>query len=196
MAADRPSAAVPLTQKKGFDSACPGSRCGEPRSQRSPRSSRWAAIAPVAAQAKLSKVTGGQTTITPSSASQQFLTANGISVTPVAPASAGSGGGLVLPISGGRVNGTTLRGFILHRGGLKFSKGLRFRDGEPLRHHEQPPRGVPVRHRPARRVRARARPSRSALRRPPPRAQARHADEREQEPPAAAATPSSPRRSS
>jgi hypothetical protein len=81
------------------------------------------AIAPVAAQAKRSKVTGGQTTIAPSSASQQFLTANGITVTPISPASAGSGGSLVLPISGGRVDAATLRGFLFHRGGLKFSRG-------------------------------------------------------------------------
>lgn len=81
------------------------------------------AIAPATAQAKRSKVTGGQTTIAPSSAFQQFLASNSIAVAPVSPASAGSGGSLVLPIAGGRVNSTTLRGFIVHRGGLKFTKG-------------------------------------------------------------------------
>jgi hypothetical protein len=81
------------------------------------------AFAPAPAQAKRAKVTGGQTTIAPSSASQQFLSANGITASPVSPATAGSGGTLVLPIARGRVNASTLRGFIVHRGGLKFTKG-------------------------------------------------------------------------
>ena len=68
------------------------------------------------------KVTGGTTTITPSAATNQFLASNGITVTPIAPATLANGV-VTLPIAGGRVNPTNLHGFIRHRGGLKFSKG-------------------------------------------------------------------------
>ena len=36
-----------------------------------------------------------------------------------------SNGVLTLPVAGGRVNPTNLRGFVTHRGGLKFTKGNR-----------------------------------------------------------------------
>ena len=80
------------------------------------------AVGATGAQAAKVKITGGTTTITPSAATSQFLTNNGIAVTPIAPATA-SNGAVTLPIAGGRINPTTLRGFITHRGGLKFTKG-------------------------------------------------------------------------
>jgi hypothetical protein len=80
------------------------------------------AVGAAGAQAAKVKITGGTTTITPSAATTQFLTTNGISVTPIAPATA-SNGVLTLPIKGGRIDPVTLRGFVTHRGGVKFSKG-------------------------------------------------------------------------
>jgi len=82
------------------------------------------AVGATGAQAAKVKVTGGTTTITPSAATTQFLTNNGIGVAPIAPATA-SNGAITLPIAGGRINPTTLRGFITHRGGLKFTKGTK-----------------------------------------------------------------------
>jgi hypothetical protein len=80
------------------------------------------AVGAAGAQAAKVKVTGGTTTITPSAATTQFLTTNGIAVTALAPATLSSGV-VTLPIAGGRINPATLRGFIVHRGGLKFAKG-------------------------------------------------------------------------
>jgi hypothetical protein len=80
------------------------------------------AVGATGAQAAKVKVTGGTTTLTPSAATTQFLTSNGITVAPIAPATA-SNGAVTLPIAGGRIDPTTLRGFITHRGGLKFTKG-------------------------------------------------------------------------
>ena len=80
------------------------------------------AVGAAGAQAAKVKITGGTTTITPSAATTQFLTTNGISVTPIAPATV-SNGVLTLPIKGGRIDPVTLRGFVTHRGGVKFSKG-------------------------------------------------------------------------
>ena len=80
------------------------------------------AVGAAGAQAAKVKVTGGTTTITPSAATTQFLTTNGIAVTALAPATL-SNGVVTLPIAGGRIDPTTLRGFIVHRGALKFTKG-------------------------------------------------------------------------
>jgi hypothetical protein len=82
------------------------------------------AVGATAAQAAKVRVTGGTTTITPSAATTQFLTNNGISVAALSPATI-SNGVVTLPISGGRINPTPLRGFIVHRGGLRFTKGSR-----------------------------------------------------------------------
>src|SRR5258708_5747621 len=82
------------------------------------------AVGATGAQAAKVKVTGGTTTLTPSAATTQFLTNNGIGVAPIAPATA-SNGAVTLPIAGGRIDPTTLRGFITHRGGLKFTKGTK-----------------------------------------------------------------------
>ena len=82
------------------------------------------AVGAAGAQAAKVKVTGGTTTITPSAATTQFLTTNGIAVTPLAPATL-SNGVVTLPIAGGRIDPATLRGFVTHRGGLKFAKAKR-----------------------------------------------------------------------
>ena len=78
-----------------------------------------AALAPGAAvaQAASVEVTGGQTTV-----ATQALTAAGITVAPLDRATA-SPAGLSFPISGGRVDATTLRGVVRHRGGLSLTKG-------------------------------------------------------------------------
>jgi hypothetical protein len=82
------------------------------------------AVGAAGAQAAKVKVTGGTTTITPSAATAQFLTNHGIGVAAIAPATL-SNGVATLPIAGGRIDPATLRGFIVHRGGLKFTKGTR-----------------------------------------------------------------------
>ena len=80
------------------------------------------AVGAAGAQAAKVKITGGTTTITPSAATTQFLTTNGIGVAPLAPATL-SNGVVTLPIAGGRIDPATLDGFVVHRGGLKFTKG-------------------------------------------------------------------------
>jgi hypothetical protein len=70
------------------------------------------------------KVTGGTTTVTPSAATNQFLANNGISVTALSPATLANGA-VAFPIAGGRINPTNLHGFIVHRGGLRFTKGTK-----------------------------------------------------------------------
>ena len=76
------------------------------------------------ASAKVLKLTGQTTTITPSAAAKTFLANNGVSVTPVLGATA-SGGSVTFKITGGRVNSKTLFGVIRHSGGLKFTKNKR-----------------------------------------------------------------------
>jgi hypothetical protein len=68
------------------------------------------------------KLTGVSTTITPSSEATKALTANGVTVTPITPATA-SNGSVTLPIARGMVNPSNLRGYVVHKGGLKLSKG-------------------------------------------------------------------------
>ncbi len=83
-----------------------------------------AALAPGAAVAQAApvRVTGEQTTVTLSGAAKQALTAAGITYAPLAPATA-SPADLTFPISGGRVDATTLRGVVRHRGGFSLTKG-------------------------------------------------------------------------
>jgi hypothetical protein len=76
------------------------------------------------AQAARVKVTGGTTTVTPAAPVVQALTGLGVTVAPIAPATAANGT-LTFPIVGGRVNTDKLRGVVRHSGGLKFSKGER-----------------------------------------------------------------------
>ncbi len=83
------------------------------------------AFGAAAAQAKVVKITGTQTTITPSAATKQFLQNQGITVSPVNGATIAGDGSVTLAITGGRVRPQTLNGFIRHKGGLKFTKGNR-----------------------------------------------------------------------
>ena len=75
-----------------------------------------------ATKAKPVKVTGENTTLTLSAAAAKALADNGITVAPIDPATA-TDGTLSFPITGGRVNPDTLRGFVAHRGGIKLTKG-------------------------------------------------------------------------
>jgi ribosomal protein L21 len=74
------------------------------------------------AVAAASKVTGGTTTLTASSTAAQLLSANHITVTPLAPATA-SGTTFTFPIKGGKVNTTTMHGVIRNAGGVLLSNG-------------------------------------------------------------------------
>ena len=74
------------------------------------------------ALAAFSKVTGGTSTITPSSTAAAALAANHITVTPIAPATA-SGGTFTFPIAGGKLDVKTLHGVIRHKGGVTLSNG-------------------------------------------------------------------------
>lgn len=85
------------------------------------------------------KVTGGTTTVKPSDATTKFLSDNGVTVTPIAPATAADGN-LVFPIRRGRVNTDTFQGRLFHKGGVKFSKGersLRVRRLEIVSHRKR-----------------------------------------------------------
>jgi len=82
------------------------------------------AFGAAAAQAKVVKITGKQTTITPSAATKQFLQNQGITVSAINGATLADGT-VTLAITGGRVHSKTLNGFIRHKGGLKFTKGNR-----------------------------------------------------------------------
>lgn len=68
------------------------------------------------------KVTGQQTTITPSAQATQFLTNHQVTVSAVGPATLANGT-LTLPISGGFVKTPSLNGRLVHRGGVKFTRG-------------------------------------------------------------------------
>jgi len=72
------------------------------------------------AQARGIRVTGQQTSVTPSAAAVQFLTANHIAIAPVAPASLANGS-IILPITGGRVN-RRMRGVLRHSGGFTLTR--------------------------------------------------------------------------
>ncbi len=67
------------------------------------------------------KVTGGKTVLRLDAGTAGVLTANGVSVAPIAGAYA-SGKGIAFPITGGKVT-TKAVGTITHRGGLKFTAG-------------------------------------------------------------------------
>ena len=75
------------------------------------------------ATAKVTKVTGGNTTITLSSAATAVMSASHLTATPIAPATA-SGSTFTFPILRGRLN-SKLHGFVTHRGGFAFSNGTR-----------------------------------------------------------------------
>lgn len=67
-------------------------------------------------------VSGGSTQLRLDPATARVLTANGVSVTPVRPARAGSGG-IAFPVTGGDIHPTYGSGTIEHSGGLTFRAG-------------------------------------------------------------------------
>ena len=69
------------------------------------------------------KVTGGETTLTLNDASKTAFAGQGIVIAPLAPATSSSVGSFTFPIAGGRVDKTTLFGFVKHRGGVSLTKG-------------------------------------------------------------------------
>jgi hypothetical protein len=74
------------------------------------------------ALAAVLKVTGGTATVTPSAAAASLLSSNGITVTPIAPATS-SAGVFTFPLAGGRLHGKNLHGVIREQGGLEISNG-------------------------------------------------------------------------
>jgi hypothetical protein len=76
------------------------------------------------ALAAMTKVTGGTTTVTASSAAATVLANNHITVTPVAPATA-SGTTFTFPITGGRINVKNFHGIIRHSGGMTLTNGTK-----------------------------------------------------------------------
>jgi hypothetical protein len=76
----------------------------------------------ITASALAAKVTGGSTTITPSSTATTLLANNHITVTPIAPATA-SNGAFTFSITRGRLNTKNLHGVIAHSGGIELSNG-------------------------------------------------------------------------
>ncbi len=71
------------------------------------------------------KLDGNQTTLALSAPVSKALADNGVTIAPLGKATAGEAGSLVLPITGGRINPTNLRGFVRHAGGVKLTKGDR-----------------------------------------------------------------------
>ena len=76
------------------------------------------------ALATMTKVTGGTTTVTASTAAATLLANNHITVTPILPATA-SGTTFTFPIAGGRINVKNFHGIIRHNGGLTLSNGTK-----------------------------------------------------------------------
>jgi hypothetical protein len=78
----------------------------------------------IAGTAFAAKITGGTTTITPSSAATTLLSNNHITVTPVAPATT-SNGAFSFPIARGHINTTALYGTVKNTGGIQLSNGTK-----------------------------------------------------------------------
>lgn len=70
------------------------------------------------------KVTGQQTTITPSAGAVKFLTSHHVTVSALGAATL-TNGSLTLPIVGGVVKTPSMDGTIVHSGGVKFTVGKR-----------------------------------------------------------------------
>ena len=75
------------------------------------------------ASASISTITvsGKNTVLALAPATAQALKAAAVQVTPVAPATAGSSGGISFPITGGTLTTSGLKGKVTHSGGLKFT---------------------------------------------------------------------------
>jgi hypothetical protein len=81
------------------------------------------AVAAPASQAKVVKLSGSST-VTPTAAVNSFLTAQGVTVTPTGPATAGGPPpSWTFPIALGIGDTKTFNGVLAHSGGLKFTKG-------------------------------------------------------------------------
>jgi|tagenome__1003787_1003787.scaffolds.fasta_scaffold19910498_1 hypothetical protein len=76
----------------------------------------------LSAVAHAARITGGSTTITPSTAAAKVLSDNGITVTPLRPATAANGA-VTFPIRRGHVRIKTMRGLVRHKGGVALSNG-------------------------------------------------------------------------
>jgi hypothetical protein len=84
-----------------------------------------AVLATVAAPARAAVVQldAGATTLQLDQRTARTLRALGVSVAPVAPAAPARGGGIALPITGGRIDPATAAGDIPHAGGLQLRRG-------------------------------------------------------------------------
>jgi hypothetical protein len=78
-------------------------------------------VGATSSQAAVVKVTGS-TTVTPSTAATQFLTANGVTVAPTGKATT-SNGSWTFPVAAGFGVLPSYNGVLAHAGGLKFTKG-------------------------------------------------------------------------
>jgi hypothetical protein len=78
----------------------------------------------LAGAALAAKVTGGTATLTASDAAAKVLADNHITVTPLSPATA-SATTFTFPITGGKLNTTTLHGVIRTSGGVSVSNGTK-----------------------------------------------------------------------
>jgi hypothetical protein len=74
------------------------------------------------AASPFTKITGGTTTLSLSSAATTALQNAHLTATPIAPATA-NGSTFTTPIAGGRVNLTNLRGYVTLKGGFTVSNG-------------------------------------------------------------------------
>lgn len=76
------------------------------------------------AQAKSDRVTGGQATVTASAAITKFLRSRGITVSAIGPATVGNGA-MTMPMVSGTITVPSMRGVMITKGGLKYTRGTR-----------------------------------------------------------------------
>ena len=93
---------------------------------KSPSASPTATASPAAspsgsASAQTITVTGKNTVLVLDASTAQALKTAGVQVSPVAPATAASSGGISFPITGGTLTQAGLKGTITHSGGLSFT---------------------------------------------------------------------------
>ena len=105
--------------------ACSSSTSSSTASK-SPSASPTATASPAAspsgsASAQTITVTGKNTILVLDASTAQALKTAGVQVSPVAPATAASSGGISFPITGGTLTQAGLKGTITHSGGLKFT---------------------------------------------------------------------------
>jgi hypothetical protein len=81
----------------------------------------FAAVPAAEAHAAKVRLAGGATTLELSSTATGALQSLGIAAAPIGPARAAKGG-LAFPVTGGRVDATSLAGSIRHSGGIRLSR--------------------------------------------------------------------------